>query len=39
MKDEYKSLFSPIGVFATEYEADIVNIGMNNWLKKQIGKL
>ena len=39
MKDEYKALFSPIGVLATEYEADIVNIGMNSWLKKQVGKL
>lgn len=39
MKDDYKAWFSPIGVFATEYEADIVNIGMNHWLKKQIGKL
>lgn len=39
MKDEYKALFSSIGAFATEYEANIVNIGMNNWLKKQLGKL
>ena len=39
LKEDYKTLFKPIGVFAMDYEADIVNIGMNSWLKKQIGTL
>lgn len=35
LKDDYQKLFEAIGIFKMEYHADIVNIGMHNWLKKQ----
>lgn len=35
LKDDYQKLFEAIGIFKIEYHADIVNIGMHNWLKKQ----
>lgn len=35
LKEDYRNLFESNGIFAIEYHADIVNIGMHNWLKKQ----
>ena len=39
LKESYQSLFEKIEPFDSKYyHGDIVNIGMNNWLKKQKGE-
>lgn len=38
LKEEYQNLFKPVNVFDTDgpFHADIINIGLNNWLKERI---
>lgn len=40
LKDDYQHLFKSVNVFedGSPYHADIINIGLNNWLKEQKGK-
>lgn len=39
MKEDYQKLFEPIDSFdpSSPFHADIINIGINNWLKEQRG--